>query len=184
MSSFEKKTVLITGGASGIGLLSAQNYAKLGANVVMVDYNQEALDERVAEIKAYNENVLGICIDIREYAKVEEACKQAYDTFGSITGAEGSPNGVAYATAKSALMHGTTLSIAQAGAKHNVRCVCLALGPILTRPAMANMKTMLGRAGEVQEVVDLILYVTGEDGAFMTGNTIYLDGGRNALGRG
>ena len=250
MSSFEKKTVLITGGASGIGLLSAQNYAKLGANVVMVDYNQEALDERVAEIKAYNENVLGICIDIREYAKVEEACKQAYDTFGSIdillncaggneirlcnkpglefhelpievfdfgldvnlkgaiyfdhaalkymamqnsgviihlgsiTGAEGSPNGVAYATAKSALMHGTTLSIAQAGAKHNVRCVCLALGPILTRPAMANMKTMLGRAGEVQEVVDLILYVTGEDGAFMTGNTIYLDGGRNALTRG
>ena len=78
------KTVLITGGASGIGLLSGQCYAREGANVVLVDINQEALDARVNEIKEYNPNVLGVCIDIREYDKVEAACKQAYDTFGSI----------------------------------------------------------------------------------------------------
>ena len=42
--SFQGKTVLITGGASGIGLLSGQCYAREGANVALVDYNQEALD--------------------------------------------------------------------------------------------------------------------------------------------
>ena len=39
-------------------------------------------------------------------------------------------------------------------------------------------------AAEVQEIVDLIFYVTSEKGAFMTGNTIYIDGGRNAWQRG
>ena len=72
--SFANKTVLITGGASGIGLLSGQCYAKEGANVVLVDINREALDACVAQIREYQPNVLGVCIDIRQYDKVEEAC--------------------------------------------------------------------------------------------------------------
>ena len=244
--SFQGKTVLITGGASGIGLLSGQCYAREGANVVLVDINQEALDARVAEIREYNENVMGVCIDIREYPKVEEACLKAHERFGSIdillncaggaecrmlgekgefqdipievydfgidlnlkgaiyfdhavmkymaqqnsgviihlgsiTGAEGSPSNVAYAASKSALMNGVTLSIAQAGAKYNVRCVCIAPGPVLTRPAMANMKTLLGRAAETQEIVDLIMYATSDKGAFITGSTLLIDGGRFAM---
>ena len=242
------KTVLITGGASGIGLLSGQCYAKEGANVVLVDINQEALDARVAEIKEYSDNVLGICIDIRQYDKVEAACKQAYDTFGSIdillncaggaearicqakgefkdipievydfgidvnlkgalyfdhavmkymaeqmsgviihlgsiTGAEGCATNVAYSASKSALMNGMTLSMAQYGAKYNVRCVCVAPGPVLTRAAMANMKTMMGRAAETQEIVNMIMYAASDKVAFMTGNTILIDGGRYAMPR-
>ena len=38
------KTVLITGGASGMGLLCGKCYAREGANVVLVDRNKEALD--------------------------------------------------------------------------------------------------------------------------------------------
>lgn len=241
-----KKTVLITGGASGMGLLCGQCYAREGANVVLVDFNREALDAAVAEIEAYPADVLGVCIDIRDYDKVCEARDAAVERFGSIdilincaggaecrimnakgrfhevpievynfgidvnlkgafyfdhavmaqmaaqnsgviihigsiTGAEGSANNIAYAATKSALMNGMTMSIAQAGAPYNVRCVCIAPGPVMTRPAMANMQTMAGRAADPQEIVDLIMYVCSDKGAFINATTLLIDGGRSAM---
>ena len=102
---------------------------------------------------------------------------------GSITGAEGAGYGMDYCTAKSALMYGLTKSLAQAGAPHGVRCVCVSPGPVLTRADMANMKTPLGRAAEPQEIIDLILFIASEKGQFINGENIMIDGGRNAMGR-
>ena len=65
---------------------------------------------------------------------------------GSITGMEGDGYGMDYPTSKAGLMFGLTKSIAQFGAKYNIRCVCISPGPVLTRTAMSNMKTLLGRA--------------------------------------
>ena len=48
---------------------------------------------------------------------------------------------------------------------------------------MANMKTMIGRAAEVQEIVDMIMYAASEKGAFINGTTIMMDGGRYAMPR-
>lgn len=102
---------------------------------------------------------------------------------GSITGAEGDGYGMDYPTAKAGLMYGLTKSVAQYGAQYNVRCVCVSPGPVLTRAAMANMKTLLGRAAEPQEIVDLILFIASEKGQFINGENIMIDGGRNAMGR-
>ena len=102
---------------------------------------------------------------------------------GSITGEEGDGYGVEYGTAKSGAMYGLTKSLAQYGAKYNIRCVCVSPGPVLTRPAMANMKTLVGRAADPQEIVDLILYIASDKGAFINGTNILIDGGRNAMGR-
>ena len=100
---------------------------------------------------------------------------------GSITGAEGDGNGMDYSTAKAGVMYGLTKSIAQYGARHGIRCVCVSPGPVLTRAAMANMKTMLGRAAEVQEIVDMIMYAASEKCAFLNGVHILMDGGRNVM---
>ena len=100
---------------------------------------------------------------------------------GSITGAEGTNYGMDYSTAKAGLMYGLTKSLAQYGAKHNIRCVCVSPGPVLTRPSMANMKTLLGRAAEPQEIIDLILFIASEKGQFINGENIMIDGGRNAM---
>jgi NAD(P)-dependent dehydrogenase (short-subunit alcohol dehydrogenase family) len=102
---------------------------------------------------------------------------------GSITGAEGSQWGMDYPTAKAGLMYGLTKSIAQYGSRYGVRCVCISPGPVLTRPGMANMKTLLGRAAEPQEIIDLCLFVASEKGQFINGENIMIDGGRNAMGR-
>ena len=102
---------------------------------------------------------------------------------GSITGAEGDGYGMDYPTSKAGLMYGLTKSIAQYGSKHGIRCVCVSPGPVLTRAAMANMKTLVGRAAEPQEIIDLILFIASEKGQFINGENIMIDGGRNAMGR-
>ena len=102
---------------------------------------------------------------------------------GSITGAEGDGYGMDYPTSKAGLMYGLTKSIAQFGAKHGIRAVCVSPGPVLTRAAMANMKTLLGRAAEPQEIIDLCLFLASEKGQFINGENIMIDGGRNAMGR-
>lgn len=102
---------------------------------------------------------------------------------GSITGAEGTAYGVDYATSKAGLMYGMTKSIAQFGAKYGIRCVCVSPGPVLTRAAMSKMTTLMGRAAEPQEVVDLCLFIASDKGQFINGENIMIDGGRNAMGR-
>jgi len=102
---------------------------------------------------------------------------------GSITGAEGDGYGMDYPTSKAGLMYGLTKSIAQYGSKYGIRCVCVSPGPVLTRAAMANMKTLVGRAAEPQEIIDLILFIASEKGQFINGENIMIDGGRNAMGR-
>lgn len=102
---------------------------------------------------------------------------------GSITGAEGSDTGPDYPAAKAALMYGLTKSLACYGAPYNIRCVCISPGPVLTRASMAHMKTLLGRAAQPQEIIDLCLFVASEKGQFINGENIMIDGGRNAMNR-
>ena len=100
---------------------------------------------------------------------------------GSVTGREGSASNIAYSASKSALMNGVVKSLALAGSKFGVRACCVAPGPVLTRPGMANMKTLCGRAAETQEVVDLIMYLVSDKAAFINGSTIHIDGGRGVM---
>ena len=76
------------------------------------------------------------------------------------------------------------MSIAQFGEKYGIRCNCVSPGRVLTWAAMANMKTLLGRAAEPQEIIDLILFLASDKGQFINGENIMIDGGRNAMGRG
>ena len=61
---------------------------------------------------------------------------------GSIDGQTGSSS-VDYSAAKSGVMFGLTKSLARYGAPYGVRVNCVSPGPVLTRPAMANMPTLL-----------------------------------------
>jgi NAD(P)-dependent dehydrogenase (short-subunit alcohol dehydrogenase family) len=99
---------------------------------------------------------------------------------GSVEGVTGSL-AIEYGAAKSGLI-GLTKSLAIYGAPHGVRACCVSPGPVLTRPAMARMKTRLGRAAEPVEVVDLVLYLCSDKAAFITGQNYTIDGGRSIGG--
>ena len=96
---------------------------------------------------------------------------------GSVDGVTGAM-GLDYTASKCGMI-GLSKGIANYGASHGVRSVCISPGPVLTRPAMANMKTLLGRAAEPREVVDLIMYVCSDKGSFITGCNYMIDGGRS-----
>ena len=95
---------------------------------------------------------------------------------GSVSGMEATA-AIVYSTAKSALV-GLTRSIAKYGAKYGIRCCCVAPGPVLTRAAMSKMQTALGRAADPAEIVELVMYLASDKGAFITGTTYLADGGR------
>jgi NAD(P)-dependent dehydrogenase (short-subunit alcohol dehydrogenase family) len=96
---------------------------------------------------------------------------------GSVDGVAGS-RAVEYSAAKSGLI-GLTKSLAIYGAPHGIRACCVSPGPVLTRPEMARMQTRLGRAAQPEEVVKLILYLSCDDAAFITGVNYVIDGGRS-----
>lgn len=250
---FKDKVLLVTGAASGMGLLMAQNFTSLGGNAVMCDVNLDVLNEKVSEIntKGVGRAIASYC-DVRDYEQVcaardlavkefgridvltnfaggtavrmQKVDREKYPEFpdvpidvfdwgldvnlkgpfyfahavlkqmreqksgliiniGSITGKEGDGYGAEYPTAKSGLMYGFTKSMAQFGSKYGIRCVCVSPGPVLTRAAMASMKTMLGRAADPQEIIDLCLFIASDKGQFINGENIMIDGGRNAMER-
>ncbi len=96
---------------------------------------------------------------------------------GSVTGFEGSGIGSMYGTAKSGLFN-FVKGLAIAGAPHGVRALCVSPGPVLSRAAMNNMPTLLNRAAELEELVDVILFMCSDNASFITGSNHVVDGGR------
>ena len=96
---------------------------------------------------------------------------------GSVTAFEGDGVGAMYGTAKSGLVS-FVKSLALAGGPHGVRAVCVTPGPVLTRAAMSGMPTVLGRAAEPHELVDVILFLCSANASFVTGTNHVVDGGR------
>ncbi|MDD1794882.1 3-hydroxybutyrate dehydrogenase [Enterovibrio sp. ZSDZ42] len=68
------KHVLITGGASGIGLGMAQGFAQAGYRVTLSDINANALNAAVEQLtSAYDVTVKGIKLDVTDSAQIASA---------------------------------------------------------------------------------------------------------------
>ena len=102
-------------------------------------------------------------------------------TLGSVTGFE-CDGSCTYGITKAGLDR-LALTLAKAGSPYGIRSFCVAPGPVLTRPAMAKMKTALGFASEPQEIVDYILFMASPKGRSITGSTHVIDAGRLVLSR-
>ena len=96
---------------------------------------------------------------------------------GSTSGFEGDVNGAMYGTAKSGLFT-FVKALALAGAPYGIRAFCVTPGPVMTRPGMAGMKTLLNTQAQPQELVDYILYLCSENGRCVTGSNHGMDCGR------
>ena len=79
------KTIVVTGGGSGLGKAMTTYFLELGANVVISSRNQEKIDLAAKElIEQTGGSVLAVPCDVRHYDQVEELVKKACDTYGSV----------------------------------------------------------------------------------------------------
>jgi NAD(P)-dependent dehydrogenase (short-subunit alcohol dehydrogenase family) len=78
-----KKTAIITGAASGIGKSIAIEFAKEGAQVVIVDVTKQGQDT-VEEIKQFNGRAIFVEADIRFDHEVEKMVSIANKAYGKI----------------------------------------------------------------------------------------------------
>ena len=77
MIDLKKKTVLITGASSGIGLGCAHAFAREGARLILTARRKERLDTLAKDLKKeFGTEVLTIQLDVRNQPAVEKAIKK------------------------------------------------------------------------------------------------------------
>src|SRR5258705_13871652 len=83
---FKGKTIIITGGGSGIGRCTAHELAALGADVVILGRTAEKLAEVKAEIEEDGGRAHSLVCDIRDEAMVIAAIDAVLAAHGRIDG--------------------------------------------------------------------------------------------------
>jgi NAD(P)-dependent dehydrogenase (short-subunit alcohol dehydrogenase family) len=80
----EGRTILVTGGGSGLGLAMAKRFAALGANGAIAGRRAERLEAAAGEIDASGERVLTHAADVRDFEQVEALVEAVVERFGGI----------------------------------------------------------------------------------------------------
>ena len=106
---------------------------------------------------------------------------------GSINGQAGQYGQVNYAAAKSGI-HGFTKALSQEGARFNITVNAIAPGYIDTDMVAAVPDNVLekivaripvGRLGQASEIARGVSFLASEDGGFITGSTLSINGGQH-----
>lgn len=84
MKSFDNKTVIITGGSGSIGFVTAKELAKEGANVLLVDIDEESLKAKEAEAQKDKLNISYVVADVTKPTDVENYVNTCIDRYGKI----------------------------------------------------------------------------------------------------
>jgi len=79
------KTIIITGGGTGLGKAMGTYFLKLGANLVITSRKLDVLQKTAAAMEAETGGkVLAVACDVRNYDEVEQMLRQSVDTFGRV----------------------------------------------------------------------------------------------------
>lgn len=84
MREFEGRVAVVTGAASGMGKAFAEKFALEGMKVVLADYEKDALDTAVREMKQRELDVVGVVADVSRQQAVEDMARKAFETYGKV----------------------------------------------------------------------------------------------------
>jgi NAD(P)-dependent dehydrogenase (short-subunit alcohol dehydrogenase family) len=78
------RTILITGGGTGLGRSMALRFAELGANIFLLGRREEPLKQTADDIRGKGTRAAYATADVRDFAAVESAVASAEKELGSI----------------------------------------------------------------------------------------------------
>jgi NAD(P)-dependent dehydrogenase (short-subunit alcohol dehydrogenase family) len=84
MEDLGGKVAVITGGASGIGFVTAKSLARYGVKLVLADIEERALAEAVATLNAEGAEAIGVVTDVGDKDAVDRLADQAWSHFGAV----------------------------------------------------------------------------------------------------
>lgn len=85
--SFKGKTIIITGGGTGLGKSMGKYLLELGANLVITSRKLDVLAKTAAELEQQTGGkVLPLACDIRKYEEIEKVISETENRFGPIHG--------------------------------------------------------------------------------------------------
>ena len=85
--AFDGKVALVTGAGGGIGLATAQAFAKAGASVILGDRDEEMICKAAEDLIAAGHNAISVTCDVTDTAQVETMIERAVGTYGRLDAA-------------------------------------------------------------------------------------------------
>jgi NAD(P)-dependent dehydrogenase (short-subunit alcohol dehydrogenase family) len=76
--------VIVTGGASGLGLAYGEALAAHGARVTLIDVDEGALERHVANLVGDGLDVRGAVADVTDHARLDDVINEAAETYGRL----------------------------------------------------------------------------------------------------
>lgn len=80
----QQKTVVITGGAKGIGAATATLFGQHGANIAIADFDLEAGEAKAQALRAADVNAAFFKVDVSKSEDVKEMAGKVLDHFGKV----------------------------------------------------------------------------------------------------
>ena len=82
--NFKDKVIVITGASSGIGEASAEEFAKRGANIVLVARRKDKLEKVEKNLAKYSVKTMSIVCDVSEKEQVKQMVEKVLETFPQV----------------------------------------------------------------------------------------------------
>ncbi|GAB3814738.1 SDR family oxidoreductase [Pontibacter rugosus] len=83
--ALKDKTIIVTGGGTGLGRSMVKYFLELGANVVITSRKLEVLQQTAKELEEETGgSILAISCDVRKYDEIEAMLKATLDRFGKV----------------------------------------------------------------------------------------------------
>ena len=79
-----EKSIIVTGGGTGLGKSMATRFAELGADLVITSRRKEVIEKTAEELREHGGKVLAIACDVRDPDQVNDMVSQTVNEFGKI----------------------------------------------------------------------------------------------------